>query len=78
MKFKIKGIRIDGVKSYRNLTLKPKYKEKVNTSITNIENQNEKPKNTETEINPKKAETKEKMTGIDILTEKIINFRYPK
>ena len=71
---KIKGIRIDGVSGYRNLTLKPKYKEKVNTSITNIENQNEKPKNTETEINPKKAETKEKMTGIDILTEKIINF----
>ncbi len=41
----------------------------MNTFITNIENQNEK---------PKKAETKEKMTGIDILTEKIINFRYPE
>ena len=75
---KIKGIRIDGVSGYRNLTLKPKYKEKVNTFITNIENQNEKPKNTETEINPEKIETKEKMTGIDILIEKIINFRYPE
>lgn len=50
----------------------------MNTFITKIENQNKKPENIETGINPEKAETKEKMTGIDILTEKIINFRYPK
>ena len=57
---KIKGIRIDRVSGYRNLTLKPKYKEKVDTSITNIENQNEKSKNTETEINPKKLKQRKK------------------